>query len=168
MILSNASKRESTVGEIVNLMSVDAQRFMDLMTFLNMIWSAPLQIALALYFLWQVLGPSVMAGFAVMILMIPINGVIANISKKLQMQQMKNKDERVKVMNEVLGGMKVLKLYAWEKSFEEKILGIRQKEIDLLKKIAYMNSVSVFLWTCAPFLVSINIFHTIFLDYVNN
>lgn len=54
--LSNAARKESTVGEIVNLMSVDAQRFMDLVVYLNMIWSAPLQIALALYFLWQTLG----------------------------------------------------------------------------------------------------------------
>ncbi len=42
------------MGEIVNLMSVDAQRFMDLITYINMIWSAPLQVVLALYFLWQV------------------------------------------------------------------------------------------------------------------
>ncbi|KAM6118909.1 ATP-binding cassette sub-family C member 3 isoform 2-T2 [Phoenicopterus ruber ruber] len=54
LVITNSAKRSSTVGEIVNLMSVDAQRFMDLMTFLNMLWSAPLQIFLALYFLWQV------------------------------------------------------------------------------------------------------------------
>lgn len=54
LIITNAAKRSSTVGEVVNLMSVDAQRFMDLTTFLNMLWSAPLQIILALYFLWQV------------------------------------------------------------------------------------------------------------------
>lgn len=53
-MITNAAKRSSTVGEVVNLMSVDAQRFMDLTTFLNMLWSAPLQIMLALYFLWQV------------------------------------------------------------------------------------------------------------------
>lgn len=53
-MITNAAKRSSTVGEVVNLMSVDAQRFMDLTTFLNMLWSAPLQIILALYFLWQV------------------------------------------------------------------------------------------------------------------
>lgn len=35
-------------------MSVDAQRFMDLATYINMIWSAPLQVTLALYLLWQV------------------------------------------------------------------------------------------------------------------
>ena len=44
------------MGEIVNLMSVDAQRFVDLMAYLNMLWSAPLQIVLALFFLWQILG----------------------------------------------------------------------------------------------------------------
>jgi len=54
--MSNAARKESTVGEIVNLMAVDAQRFMDLTAYLNMIWSAPLQIALALYFLWGALG----------------------------------------------------------------------------------------------------------------
>jgi ATP-binding cassette subfamily C (CFTR/MRP) protein 1 len=54
--MSNTARKESTVGEIVNLMSVDAQRFTDLTAYLNMIWSAPLQIALALYFLWGILG----------------------------------------------------------------------------------------------------------------
>lgn len=62
LVMSNAARRESTVGEIVNLMAVDAQRFMDLVTYINMLWSAPLQIALALYFLWGILGPSVLAG----------------------------------------------------------------------------------------------------------
>lgn len=56
MKMSSSAKKESTVGEIVNLMSVDAQRFMDITTYINMIWSAPLQIILALYFLWDLLG----------------------------------------------------------------------------------------------------------------
>lgn len=42
-------------------------------------------------------GPSVLAGLAVMIILIPVNGVIANKTKVLQIRQMKNKDERVKV-----------------------------------------------------------------------
>lgn len=60
--LSNSARKESTVGEIVNLMSVDAQHFMDVTSYVNTIWSAPLQIALAIYFLWGLLGPSVLAG----------------------------------------------------------------------------------------------------------
>lgn len=156
--MSNAAKKESTVGEIVNLMSVDAQKFIDLTAYLNMIWSAPLQIILALYFLWDVLGPSVLAGLAVMIILIPINGYIANRVKVLQIKQMKNKDERVKLMNEVLSGIKVLKLYAWEPSFEEQVLKIRTKEVKVLKQAAYLNAGTSFIWSCAPFLVSDGLF----------
>lgn len=153
--MSNAARKESTVGEIVNLMSVDAQRFMDLTAYINMLWSAPLQIALALYFLWEILGPSVLAGLAIMIILIPVNGMIANKVKTLQIRQMKSKDERVKLMNEVLNGIKVLKLYAWEPSFEQQILAIRNKEIQVLKEAAYLNAGTSFIWSCAPFLVSL-------------
>lgn len=152
--MSNAAKKESTVGEIVNLMSVDAQKFIDLTAYINMIWSAPFQIVLALYFLWDVLGPSVLAGLAVMIILIPVNSYIANRVKVLQIRQMKNKDERVKLMNEVLNGIKVLKLYAWEPSFEEQVLKIRAKEVAVLKQAAYLNAGTSFIWSCAPFLVS--------------
>lgn len=50
--------------------------------------------------------------------------------------------------------MKVLKLYAWEPSFEEKIVKIRNKEIRVLKSAAYLNAGTAFIWACAPFLVS--------------
>jgi len=89
-------------------MAVDAHRFVDLTTYLNMIWSAPFQIALAIYFLWQSLGPSVLAGLFVMIVLIPINGVVAAKARNLQIKQMKNKDQRVKLMNEILSGIKVI------------------------------------------------------------
>ncbi|KAL0104454.1 hypothetical protein PUN28_017289 [Cardiocondyla obscurior] len=166
--MSNAARKESTLGEIVNLMSVDAQRFMDLTAYINMIWSAPLQIALALYFLWNILGPAVFAGLAVMIILIPVNGLIANKVKTLQIRQMKSKDERVKLMNEVLNGIKVLKLYAWEPSFEQQILKIRVKEIQVLKEAAYLNAGTSFIWSCAPFLVSLVSFTTyVLLDEKN-
>ncbi|XP_077406385.1 ATP-binding cassette sub-family C member 3 isoform X1 [Vanacampus margaritifer] len=158
LVITNAAKRSSTVGEVVNLMSVDAQRFMDLTTFLNMLWSAPLQIMLALYFLWQNLGPSVLAGVAVMILLIPFNAVIAMKSRAYQVEQMQYKDSRIKLMNEILNGIKVLKLYAWENSFKEKVLAIRQKELNVLKKAAYLGALSTMAWTSAPFLVALTTF----------
>ncbi|KAG0440557.1 hypothetical protein HPB47_016252, partial [Ixodes persulcatus] len=160
LVLSNAAKKESTTGEIVNLMSNDAQKFMELMVFLNMLWSAPFQIALALYFLWDLLGVAVLSGVGVMVLMVPINGFLAAYSKKLQTRQMKHKDERIKLMNEILGGMKVLKLYAWERSFEKQVQDIREKEVANLRTMAYLSSVLSFLWNCAPFLVSLMSFMT--------
>nr|QAA95906.1 ATP-binding cassette sub-family C member 1 [Diaphorina citri] len=154
LTISNNARKETTVGEIVNLMSVDAQR-MDITPYLNMLWSAPLQIGLALYFLWGILGPSVLAGLAVMVILIPVNGYVATRIRNLQIKQMKSKDARVKLMNEVLSGIKVLKLYAWELSFQEQILKIRSKEIKVLKEAAYLNAATSFIWSCAPFLVSL-------------
>jgi len=89
-------------------MAVDAHRFIDLITNLNTIWSAPFQIVLAVYFLWQLLGPSALAGLFVMISLIPINGAVANKLMKLQVKQMTNKDQRLKLMNEILSGIKVI------------------------------------------------------------
>lgn len=70
------------------------------------------------------------------------------------MAQMKSKDDRIKLMNEILNGIKVLKLYAWELAFREKVLEIRQKELKILKKSAYLAAMGTFTWVCAPFLVS--------------
>ena len=67
---------------------------------------------------------------------------------------MKSKDNRIKLMNEILNGIKVLKLYAWELAFREKVLEIRQKELKVLKKSAYLAAMATFTWVCAPFLVS--------------
>uniref|UniRef100_A0A8C5WMM8 ABC-type glutathione-S-conjugate transporter n=1 Tax=Leptobrachium leishanense TaxID=445787 RepID=A0A8C5WMM8_9ANUR len=157
LVITNAAKRTSTLGEVVNLMSVDANRFQDLTTFLNMLWSAPMQIFLALYFLWQTLGPSVLAGVAVMVLLIPINAFIAMKTRAFQVEQMQYKDSRIKLMNEILNGIKVLKLYAWEPSFAQKVLEIRNKELNVLKKAAYLSAMSTFAWTSAPFLASVSV-----------
>ncbi|KAG7222014.1 hypothetical protein INR49_028178 [Caranx melampygus] len=168
LVISSAARRTSTVGEMVNLMSVDAQRFMDLITYINMIWSAPLQVVLALYFLWQNLGPSVLAGVAVMVLMVPVNAVIAMKTKTYQVAQMKSKDNRIKLMNEMLNGIKVLKLYAWELAFKDKVSEIRESELRVLKKAAYLGAMSTFTWVCAPFLVALSTFSVYILIDENN
>lgn len=62
LCLSNTARKSNTVGEIVNLMAVDTQRLRDLTLYIDMIWSSPLQIILALYFLWDLLGVAVLAG----------------------------------------------------------------------------------------------------------
>ena len=48
----------------------------------------------------------------------------------------------------------MLKLYAWEPSFEQQVLDIRSQEIRVLRKTAYLNAGTSFIWTCAPFVVS--------------
>ncbi|CAB3400919.1 unnamed protein product [Caenorhabditis bovis] len=153
--LSNDAKKGKSTGSIVNLMSVDIQRIQDMTTFVMLLWSAPLQVLLSLYFLWKLLGVSVLAGFVILLLMVPFNSWISVQMRNCQMEQMKYKDERIKMMSEILNGMKVLKLYAWEKSMEKIVLDIREKEIKVLKKLAYLNAATTLSWACAPFLVAV-------------
>lgn len=68
-------------------MSADAQRFNDVTNFIHLLWSCPLQIMLSIVFLWLELGPSVLAGLAVMVLMVPVNGLIATKARNLQVRR---------------------------------------------------------------------------------
>lgn len=68
-------------------MSVDAQKLMDVTNFIHLLWSNVLQISLSIYFLWAELGPSVLAGVGVMVLLIPINGVIATKNRAIQVKK---------------------------------------------------------------------------------
>ncbi|CEF71344.1 ATP-binding cassette sub-family C member 8 [Strongyloides ratti] len=155
LFLSNTSRRQMTVGEIVNIMSVDIQRFQDMTTFVMLFWSAPLQVLLAIYFLWDLLGVSVFAGLIILLLMVPLNSFISIKMRNCQVTHMKLKDERMKMVNEVIGGIKVLKLYNWENSLENIITGIRKKELLNLKKLAYLNAATSLSWSSAPFLVAV-------------
>lgn len=158
--ISSSAKKDTTVGEIVNLMAVDAQRFFELTSYLHILWSGPVTIALCIYLLWDILGVSVLVGLGVMLLMIPLSGFIALQLKTLQIDQMVIKDDRVKKMNEILSGIKVLKLYAWEPSFEDNVLQVRNEEMRILRKTAVYSAGTYFVWTMAPFLVQLFSFMT--------
>uniref|UniRef100_A0A4W4H9B9 ABC-type glutathione-S-conjugate transporter n=1 Tax=Electrophorus electricus TaxID=8005 RepID=A0A4W4H9B9_ELEEL len=134
LVLTSAARRTCTVGEIVNLVSADTQKLMDFVVYFNAVWLAPIEVALCLFFLWQLLGPSALAGITTVILIFPLNGFIAKKRSKLQEIQMKYMDGRIKLMNEILNGIKILKFYAWEKAFLEQVLGYREKELRALKK----------------------------------
>ena len=158
MRISSSAKKESTVGEIVNLMSVDVQKFMDLLPYVNVLWSALLQIGLATYFMYQELGWAAFVGIAILFISMPLNGYMASLMRKFQLKQMKLKDKRIKMMNEILGGIKVLKLYAWEPSFINQVNSVRSEEIKVMKKAAYFNAFMSFFWTTAPFMVGLGAF----------
>jgi ABC-type multidrug transport system fused ATPase/permease subunit len=118
--------------------------------------------------MYQELGASIFSGVAIMVLAIPTNIVIASISRKYQLEQMQNKDKRVKLMNEILSGVKVLKLYGWEPSFIDQVHQIRDCEIKVLKKAAWLNAFSSFIWTSLPFAVALASFATYVLIDDNN
>ena len=49
-------------GEVVNLLSVDCQKLQDAALFINFMWASPLQVGLAIFFLYQTIGWSVFVG----------------------------------------------------------------------------------------------------------
>jgi len=157
--LSNEGRATKSTGDIVNYMAVDTQRLQDLAQYGQQLWSAPFQIVLCMLSLYQLLGPACFAGVAVMIVMIPINGVIARLMKTLQKEQMKNKDARTKLISEILNNMKSIKLYAWTTAFASRLNHIRNdQELKTLRKIGATQAFSTFTWSTTPFLVSCSTF----------
>lgn len=151
---------ETTTGEISNLMSVDVEAIRVLLYQADALWSAPIQIAVAITLLWNQLGSSIFAGIAVIIATVPINWCLTVKSARYQRDQMKKKDDRIKVITEVLSGIQVIKLYAWEPSFQEQIEKIRAEEVTLLRKRAFCESVIRFVLNSVPFVVSVTAFFT--------
>lgn len=107
LTLSPSSRRDSTLGEIVNLMSVDCQRIQDTFTYSWSLMTCPLQLALGIYLLWSVVGPSCIAGLVVLILMVPLNSYVVVKQRKLNVQVLRLKGQRTKLMTDILNGIKV-------------------------------------------------------------
>lgn len=165
--ISSKARQKFSTGEIVNHMSIDANRLNGLVPYLHMIWSAPLQIGVSLYLLYTQVGPAVFAGslsplhlvffylstlqfflkngtfagIGVMILMIPINAILIKKMIAYQKVMMANKDKRVKIMNEVLQGIRIIKFFAWENSYLNKVNEIRDFELKTLRSSSYLSAV---------------------------
>ena len=132
-------------------------------------YSTPLQMIVAVYLLWGYLGYSVLVGVGVLLVLMPLNLLAWQAMEKYQKEQMELKDIRVNLVGEILNGIKVLKLYAWEKSFIEQISEIRSSEVRALKLFQYLEGSQFMMWNCAPFLVAITSFTCfILVDPVNN
>jgi ATP-binding cassette subfamily C (CFTR/MRP) protein 1 len=157
--LSNEGRSTKTTGDIVNYMAVDAQRLQDLTQFLQQAWSAPFQIIICMVSLYNLVGWSMMAGIVVMIVMMPVQGWVSKLMKKMQKSQMKNKDARSRLINEIVNNMKSIKLYAWGQAFMNKLNYVRnEQELKNLRKIGATQAVANFTWNTAPFFVSCSTF----------
>ncbi|XP_075371089.1 ATP-binding cassette sub-family C member 6 isoform X1 [Mycteria americana] len=158
LVMSNASRKAATVGEIVNLVSVDVQKLMDLIIYFNGTWLAPIRIIICFVFLWQLLGPSALTSITVFLFLLPLNFVITKKRSQFQETQMKHKDERAKLTNAILSDIKVIKLYGWEKTFMEKVLCIREQELQALKRSQILFSASLASFHSSTFLIAFVMF----------
>ncbi|KAK3708221.1 hypothetical protein RRG08_023630 [Elysia crispata] len=168
LTITSWAKKKNTVGEIVNLMSVDCQRLEDVLAVYIFMASSPFQIIIGIALLYNTVGVSVLPAILLLLLLIPLNTWIANYQKELQDKVLRIKDGRIKMVNEILSGMKVLKLYAWEDEFKRKVAAIRQSEVNILYRISTLYTVAGVCWTIAPFLVTMVTFTTYVLSDRNN
>ena len=125
---------------------------------IDTIWSTPLLIVLICYFIYNEVGVAMFAGVGIILTSLPVSGFLASFARKLQLQQMKDKDNRIKLLNEVLSGMQVIKMYGWEPPFIKQTLDIRNSEIKVLKKVSWFYAIVLFISNCLPFLFGLSAF----------
>nr|CAD7589683.1 unnamed protein product [Timema genevievae] len=140
--LSMVSSGKTTTGWLVNLLSNDVNRFDMVTLFLHFIWIAPLQVLLVTYFLWQYVGVAAFIGVAFIFLQtIPVQSYMSKLTSDLREKIAVKTDERVRLMNEIICGIQVIKMYAWEKPFANMVALVRRSEIDLVRSTSYLRGV---------------------------
>ncbi|KAJ8951068.1 hypothetical protein NQ318_003766, partial [Aromia moschata] len=141
MRLNQNSLGQTAIGQVVNLLSNDVNRFDLVVLVLHYLWVMPFQTAIITYFIWTEVGISCLAGVLSMALFtLPVQGYLGKLTGKLRVKVANKTDKRVKLMSEVISGIQVIKMYTWEKPFEKIIKMARSTEIDDLKTTSYLRA----------------------------
>jgi ABC-type multidrug transport system fused ATPase/permease subunit len=156
--LNPAARARSSTGEIVNLMANDAARVYNVASMLHSAWVLPLQTIVILVALFTILGTSTLAGVAVMVLLLWFSSRRAKKMMSGRRRLMEFSDQRVSLMNEILAGIRVIKFYAWEKSFVSRIRNFRKQELGELNSLARESALVNILFVSTPIFVGIATF----------
>lgn len=155
----SAEKKEeedfSTKAQIMTLMTTDVDRVSEFAWHMFSLVDAPIEIVIGTIFLYRLLGVSCFFGLAVTCVFLPVNHFASKVVIKAQDNLMKSRDERVSLMNEILGGIRMLKFMAWERSFEKRVLAIREKELSYQRRNYYIEVLFNFIWEGSPILVTL-------------
>ncbi|CAK5109607.1 unnamed protein product [Aphanomyces euteiches] len=149
--LSGYAKRSMTSGEIVTLSSVDSQHLFEGFLLGPWVIVAPVNVAIVFVLIGFTLGYIVgIVGGVVMALLLYVGCTTAAAAGKIRHEILKLQSERVKLTNEILQGVRVVKLYAWESFLEDQLAAIREQELILLKKFLYARVVNTVALSIAP------------------
>ena len=132
--LDNAATQRQSTGKIVTLMSNDCQKMQDVTYMLNSLWACPLLIIGIVAYLYTVVEWAAFIGLLVMFMMGPLAGVLAVKLAGLRKELLPYVDKRVGLISEVVQGIRVIKYYAWERPFKERIREWREKEGSVLRR----------------------------------
>lgn len=140
MSMVSASKIGS--GFLVNLLSNDVARFDLGFIFVHFIWIVPLQLSLASYLLYRIIGWAGVVGvLSLFIQTVPVQTRISQFITTLRTRVAALTDERVGKMSEIIQGIHVIKMYAWEMPFQRVVAEVRRREMKQIRYVAYARSV---------------------------
>ncbi|XP_073506649.1 ATP-binding cassette sub-family C member 9 isoform X2 [Phyllobates terribilis] len=163
---SNMSMGEMTLGQINNLVAIETNQLMWFLFLCPNLWAMPVQIIMGVILLYKLLGVSALVGAAVILLLAPVQYFIATNLAEVQKNTLDYSTERLKKTNEILRGIKLLKLYAWEDIFCASVEETRGKELTSLKNFALHTSLSIFMNAAIPIAAVLATFVTH--EYVEN
>ncbi|XP_071016016.1 ATP-binding cassette sub-family C member 4-like [Oncorhynchus clarkii lewisi] len=143
LCLSSAAMGKTTTGQIVNLLSNDVNKFDEVTIFLHFLWVGPLQAAAVLGLLWVEIGPSCLAGMAVLVILMPTQTMFGRLFSKFRSKTAALTDNRIRTMNEVVSGIRIIKMYAWEKPFSALVNDVRRKEISKIMSSSYLRGLNM-------------------------
>ncbi|KAM9835950.1 ATP-binding cassette sub-family C member 4-like [Aulostomus maculatus] len=149
LCLSSSAMGKTTTGQIVNLLSNDVNKFDDVTIFLHFLWVGPLQAAAVVGLLWVEIGPSCLAGMVVLMFLMPVQTMFGRLFSKFRSKTATLTDSRIRTMNEVVSGIRIIKMYAWEKPFAALVSEVRRKEISKIMMSSYLRGLNMASFFCA-------------------
>ena len=142
-------------GTIINLMAVDASKASEVSAYLHFLFPAtPIQIVIAIYLLWRILGYSALASLFIMLGLLPVQMYIASRFTKAQKKIMAATDGRIHVMNEVLQNIRIIKYFAWEDRFGFKVNEKRTIEIRAIRSRFVLWTFASVIWNGVPLFIT--------------
>nr|KAF6459906.1 ATP binding cassette subfamily C member 4 [Molossus molossus] len=141
--LSNVAMGKTTTGQIVNLLSNDVNKFDQVTVFLHFLWAGPMQAIAVTALLWMEIGISCLAGMVVLVILLPLQSCIGKLFSSLRSKTATFTDARIRTMNEVITGIRIIKMYAWEKPFADLITNLRRKEISKILRSSYLRGMNL-------------------------
>lgn len=151
--LSSSAMGKTTTGQIVNLLSNDVNKFDEVTIFLHFLWVGPLQAAAVVGLLWYEIGPSCLGGIGVLLILMPVQSMFGRLFSKFRSKTAALTDSRIRTMNEVVSGMRIIKMYAWEKPFAALVSEVRRNEISKIMKSSYLRGLNMASFFCASKLI---------------
>jgi ABC-type bacteriocin/lantibiotic exporter with double-glycine peptidase domain len=140
--LSNAARQTQDTGQIVNILSNDAVKPVMFFGLANAIWANPIIVVVCLFWIGQEIGAAMWFAMLTLFLVMPVLMIVFKYLASLRVGILKQSDRRVKLMNEILSGMKIIKLYCWDIAFANKVQEVRMDEVKLLAKMAYLVGIA--------------------------